>query len=85
MIVPIRLVDHHEMGEFKNPFLHSLELIASSGDGENNEAINHGANQGLTLADTHRLNKDGVVTRSLTQCNRLAGPPSHTSQKSAAW
>ena len=63
----IRLIHDDGVGQLKNAFLDALELIATTGQHEQQEEIDHPRDLMLRLTDTDGLNQNDVVTRRLAK------------------
>ena len=76
----VGLVDHDDVRQFEDTLLDALELVAGSGQGEEDEGIDHVRYRDLGLSDTDGLHQDDVKTGGLQQDDGLPGGFGHPAE-----
>src|SRR3546814_8744451 len=69
--VAVRLVDEDEVGQLDDAFLDALQLVAASGQEQEQEKVRHARDRGLRLSDADRLDDDDVEAGRLADEHRL--------------
>ena len=83
LAVAVGLVDRDDVGELEDAALDALQLVAGTGQGEQQEGVDHLGDRDLVLADADGLDDDDVVAGRLEHEHRLAGGPGHPAELAA--
>ena len=72
-VLAVGLVDGDHVGQFQDALLDALQLVAGTGQHQDEEEVDHGGHHGLGLADPHSLHQHHVVSCGLKDHHRLPG------------
>ena len=72
LVLLVRLVDRHHVGDLEDALLDALQLVAGARDGEEQEGVDHPGHGDLGLADADGLDQDDLGAPGLDQPDRLA-------------
>ena len=79
-IISIGLVDNDTIGHLHDTALDALQLIARTGQLNQQEEVYHGMHGSFTLAYSHSFDKDFIKSGSFTQDDGFTGLTGHTAQ-----
>ncbi len=82
-VVAVGLVDGDGVGQFHDPLLDPLQLVAAAGDEHHQEEVDHRADGDLVLARADRLDNDHIEPGRLADEHRLAGLAGHAAEHAA--
>ena len=76
----VRFVDDDDIGEFQHAFLDALKLIAGSGQGQEDEGIDHVGNGDLGLPHPDGLHQNDVEAGGLEEHDGFSGGLGHPTE-----
>ena len=83
-VVAVGLVDGQKVGQLEDALLDALQFVPRPGQQQDEETINHAADEHLALAHAHGLDQHDIEAGGLAEHDRLAGAPGHAAKLATA-